>query len=355
MNRTELKKLPIKIDYAGIIPYLSRANYSLGRLDALFKFLPNPNLLVAPLLVKEATLSSRIENTQSSITDVYLYQAGEKTKFEDVKEIVNYRQALEHARNVLKGKPINLNLIRDMHSILMKDVRGYDKARGEFRKGQNWIGLAGTPIEQAIYLPPPPAKVIEFMENLESFINSEQKDYLIQVALIHWQFECIHPFVDGNGRIGRILIPIFLYAKGLISNPALYISEFFEKNRQTYYRLLNSITKENNYEDWIKFFLEGVSWQSEKTQKTIDQMLGLYNEIKEKLFSYKSPYTFKMLDFIFYKPIFTTKDATSKLNLNKVTISRLVKIFSKIDILTETERKRNKIFIFKKLLMILQK
>ncbi len=355
MNRFELTRLPVKVDYSSFISQLSQANYSLGKLDAMFKFVANPNLLVTPLIVKEAALSSRIEGTQSSITDVYLYQAGEITKFEDVKEIVNYRKALEFAQASLKTKPISLNVIRQIHSILMKDVRGYDKARGEFRHIQNWIGVPGTPIERAQYVPPEPIKVLGYMENLEQFINSEYTDCLIQVALVHAQFECIHPFIDGNGRIGRILIPIFLFSKGMIAKPALYISEFFEKNRQTYYQLLNDITKENNYVNWIKFFLEGVAWQSAKTQSTIDKMLGLYNEIKEKLYSYKSPYSFKMLDFIFSQPVFTSKDVITKLDLNKVTVSRLIRIFDKLELLEETERKRNKIYIFRKLLAIIQK
>lgn len=354
MNRFELKKLPIKLDYTNLVSPLARANYSLGKLDAMFNFVVNPNLLVTPLIVKEAALSSRIEGTQSSITDVYLYQAGETTKYEDVKEIVNYRKVLEYAQTSLKTKPISLNLIRQMYSILMKDVRGYDKARGEFRNIQNWIGATGTPIEHAQYVPPEPTKVFGYMENLEQFINSEYADYLIQAAIIHAQFECIHPFVDGNGRIGRILIPLFLYSKGIIAKPALYISEFFEKNRQTYYQLLNNITKENNYMSWIKFFLQGVAWQSEKTQNTIDKMRELYNDIKEKLYSYKSRYSFKMLELIFSQPVFTSKDAISKLHLNKVTVSRLIKVFNKLDLLEETKRKRNKIYIFRRLLRIVQ-
>ena len=357
MNATKLKKLPIpiKIDYSKFIPYLSKAHYSLGKLEALFKVLPNPNLLIAPLLVKEATLSSRIEGTQSSITDVYLYEAGEKTKYDDVKEVMNYRKTLEYAQGVLKQKPIHLNLIKKMHFILMEGVRGHDKGRGDFRRVRNWIGRPGTPIEQAIYIPPSPEKVIEYMDNLEKYINSEEKDFLVQASLIHSQFESIHPFVDGNGRIGRILIPLFIYEKGIISHPVLYVSEFFEANRKKYYVLLNKISKENNYEDWIKFFLKGVHWQSEKTQNIINQMLELYNEIKEKLFSYKSPYSFKLLDFIFQRPIFASKDVIEKLRLNKVTVNRLVKMFIELKVLEESEKKRNKIFIFKDLLTIIQK
>ena len=354
MNRRILNKLPAKIDYSGFISSLTKANYSLGKLNAFFKFLPNPDLLITPLLVKEATLSSKIEGTQSSITDVYLHEAGQKTTYEDVKEIVNYRKALEYAREILKQKPIHLNLIKQMHSILMQNVRGHDRNRGEFRKVQNWIGIPGTPIEQATYVPPPPEQVTEYMDNLEKYLNSSGEDFLVQAALVHAQFECIHPFVDGNGRIGRILIPLFLYAKEMISHPALYVSEFFEKNRRDYYTLLNKISNENDYEDWIKFFLEGVYWQSEKTQDTINQMLKLYNEIKEKLYAFKSPYSFKVLDFLFDRPIFTSREIIEKLKLNKVTVSRLIKMFVKIKVIEESAKKRNRIFIFRKLLRIIQ-
>jgi len=354
MNKNKFKKLPVKIDYSKFVPYLSKANYSIGKLDALFKFVQNPNLLISPLLVKEATLSSQIEGTQSSLTDVYLYEAGEKTKHKDVKEIINYRKALEYAQKILKNKPIHLNLIKQIHFILMEGVRGHDKQIGEFRKIQNWIGQPGFSIKQATYIPPAPEKVAEYMDNFEKYINFQEQDFLVQAALIHSQFECIHPFIDGNGRIGRILIPIFLYSKGIISHPALYVSEFFEKNRQKYYILLDKISKEDNYTYWIKFFLEGVYWQSNKTQETISNMLKLYEKIKEELFSYKSPYSFKMLDFIFETPIFISKEVIIKLKLNKVTVNRLIKMFMKLKVLQESHKKRNRVYIFKDLLEILK-
>lgn len=354
MNDRELKKLPITIDYSELILYLSRAHYSLGKLDTFLKLLPSPHLFIALLLIKEATLSSRIEGIQSSIADAYLHEAGQKTANDDVKEIMNYRNAWRYAQKTVRQKNININLIKRIHALLMDGVKRHDKGRGKFRKVQPWIGLPETPIEQATYVSPPPERVLDYMENLEKYITHPSQDHLIQAALIHSQFECIHPFTDGNGRIGRMLIPLYLYAKKLISHPALYISEFFEKNRNNYHTFLNNVFKEDDYETWIKFFLDGVCWQCEKTQKIITHMLVLCNKIRNTLSPYKSPYSHTLLDFTFHRPIFTSREVIKDLKLNKVTAHRLVKMFVRLHILDESTRKRNKIFYFRKLLKLIE-
>lgn len=353
MNR-KLDKLPANIDYSVLLPFISKAQYSLGKLESLLKLVPNPALLLGPLMVKEATLSSKIEGTRSSISDVYLYEAGEKPRHDDAKEVVNYLDALKYAQKVLEKKPIHLNLIKEMHHMLMDRVRGFDKGRGEFRRVQNWIGRPGTPIEEATYVPPAPGLVMEYMDNLEKYINSDDKDPLAQAALIHSQFEAIHPFIDGNGRIGRILIPLFLYEKKILSFPALYISEYFEIKSDEYYSRLQGAHEDKDPTRWARFFLEGVCWQSEKTQKTIGEIFALYNEIKDKLFSYKTIYSIKLLDYIFKTPIFTSRNIVETLHLNKVTANRTIKMFVGLKLLSESGKKRNNVYIFDKLLNILR-
>lgn len=354
MQLSELAKLPLKVDYSKIVTEVSRSQYSLGKLSALFRFVQNPGLLISPLLVKEAALSSRIEGTRSSIVDAYLFEAGEETDYPDVREIINYRNAMDYAWEVLEKKPLHLNLIKRLHYILMEGVRGDDKARGDFRKVQNWIGPPGATLEQATYVPPPPGVVMEYMDNLEKYIHSEERDLLVQAAIIHLQFESIHPFVDGNGRVGRMLIPLFLFEKKALPFPALYISEYFENRRDEYYRYLEVGRQEGFSEDWIGFFLEGICWQIEKTESTISDMLNLYQSIKEKLYSSKSPNALRMLDFIFANPVFNNKEAVEKLGLNKVTVGRLVRHFVELGVLDESEHKRNRIHAFKKLIRIVQ-
>ena len=354
MHTAKLAKLPLKVDYSKIVNEVSRSQYSLGKLSALFRLVQNPGLLISPLLVKEATLSSRIEGTQGSIVDAYLFEAGEDTDFPDTGEIINYRNAMDYAREALGKKPLHLNLIKRLHYILMEDVRGAAKARGDFRKVQNWIGPPGATLEQATYVPPPPGVVMEYMDNFEKYIHSEERDLLVQAAIIHFQFECIHPFIDGNGRVGRMLIPLFLFEKKALPLPALYVSEYFESRRDEYYSHLEAGRQEGYLEDWIGFFLEGICWQVEKTESTITDMLSLYEGIKEKLYSSKSPNVLRMLDFIFTSPVFNNKEAAEKLGLNKVTVGRLVGHFVELGILDESKQKRNRIYTFKKLIRIVQ-
>lgn len=355
MQITELSKLPLKVDYEKIVSEISLSQYSLGKLSALFRFVQNPGLLIAPLLVKEATLSSRIEGARSSIVDAYLFEAGEETDYLDVREIVNYRNAMDYAREVLEGKPLHLNLIKRLYYILTEEVRGSDKAGGDFRKVQNWIGPPGATMEQAAYVPPPPGAVMEYMDNLEKYIHSEERDLLVQAAIIHLQFESIHPFIDGNGRVGRMLIPLFLLEKKALPVPALYISEYFESRRDEYYRYLEAGRQEGHLEDWIGFFLNGICWQTDKTETTIMEMLSLYQGIRETLYSSKSPNVLRMLDFIFTNPVFNNKEAIEKLGLNKVTVGRLVRHFIELGVLDESEQRRHRVYTFKELIRIVQR
>lgn len=355
-------KLPPKIDYTNLIKEIGQAHNNLGKLSGLLINIPNPGLLTTPLLTKEAVLSSRIEGTQATLDDVFKYEAEEKTSEEgeiekDVREIINYRKAMSLAIDELKNRPIGENLIKKIHFHLLSSLRGANKDRGNLRRIQVYIGAPGTPIEEASYTPTPITEIPSLLSNWESYINSEQeKDPLIQMGIAHYQFEAIHPFMDGNGRIGRLLIPLFLYQRKLLSYPLLYISEFFEKNRKDYYALLKRVSEEENWENWIRFFLTALTDQSLKTKVTVLEIIALHNNLKNKIAAINSAYAINLLDVIFTNPIISFASVKKRLKTKSYqTIYNLLTKFIKIGILKEVSgRKRNRIYVFQQLLNILK-
>lgn len=355
-------KLPPKIDYTHLIKEIGWAHNNLGKLNGLLINIPDPGLLTTPLLTKEAVLSSRIEGTQATLEDVFKYEAEEKISEKkeiekDIKEIINYREAMSMAIEELKNRPIGENLIKKIHFYLLDSVRGANKDRGNFRRMQVYIAAPGTPIEEATYIPPPITELPPLLSNWASYINSEQeKDPLIQMGIAHYQFEAIHPFMDGNGRIGRLLVPLFLYQRKFLSYPLLYISEFFEKNRKDYYNLLNRVRKEKDWENWIRFFLTALTDQSLKTQVTVIGIITLYNNLKKEIAAVNSVYAINLLDLIFTNPILSFVSIKKRLkNRSYQTIYNLLSKFIKIGILKEVSgRKRNKIYIFQPLIDILK-
>ena len=256
-----LAKLPPDIEYKPLIRLIGEAHGALGELNGLLlKNILNPELLMSPLLTKEAVLSSRIEGTQATLEDVFHYEARAEEKKRagdnDIKEIINYRRVLNFSLGDLKDSPINQEFIKKVHYYLLDSVRGTDKDRGKFRKGKVFIGPPGISIEEASYVPPEPALLPSLMNNWEDYLNSNsESDLLIQIGIAHYQLEAIHPFRDGNGRVGRLLIPLFLYKREILSAPLLYISEYFEKNRRDYYDLLKGVTERGEWSEWLKFFL----------------------------------------------------------------------------------------------------
>ena len=355
-------KLPPKVDYINLIKEIGQAHNNIGKLNGLLVNINNPGLLTTPLLTKEAVLSSRIEGTQATLEDVFKYEAEEKTseegeKEKDVREIINYRNAMSLAIDELKNKPIGENLIKKIHFHLLNSARGANKDRGNLRRMQVYIGAPGSPIEEASYIPPPIREIPSLLSNWESYINSEQeKDPLVQMGVAHYQFEAIHPFMDGNGRIGRLLIPLFLYQRKLLSYPLLYISEFFEENRKMYYDSLNLVSKEGNWENWIRVFLIALTSQSLKTQVTVLKIIVLYNELKIKINSINSVYAINLLDVIFTNPIISFASVKKRLKTKSYqTIYNLLTKFVKIGILKEVSgKKRNRIYVFQQLLNILK-
>jgi len=353
---------PTDIDWIKLITLIGQANAELARYDGVLQGILNPKVLLSPMMTNEAVISSKIEGTQATLEEVLEYEAlPEKMdvndkKYHDIKEILNYRDAMFHCTNWLKKKPVTLNLIKEIHYILLDSVRGQDKSRGMFRMVQNWIGKPGDTIEQASYVPPEPHHLMGFLSNLEIYFHNEEKDRLVQLAIIHAQFEMIHPFVDGNGRVGRILIPIFLFEKGLLHSPNLYISGYFDANRDEYFRRLSDISKDGRWNEWIEYFLKAVIEQSKNNCSKAKSILELYEVKKEKIASVtRSHYAIRIVDTLFKKPIFNTTDFTKASKIPKASSIRLLKILKDnkiISTLRKSDGRTPEIMSFDKLLDI---
>lgn len=269
---------------------LSKANQAIGKLDGVSEVLPDSNLLLYYYVRKEAVLSSQIEGTQSSLSDLLLYESNEipSVPIEDVEEVSSYVAALEHGlKRVREGFPLSLRLIREMHEILLSKGRGSNKQPGRFRTSQNWIG--GTRPGNAVFVPPPAERLMECLSNFEKYLHLEERTYasLIDAGLIHVQFETIHPFLDGNGRIGRLLITFFLIMMGDIREPNLYLSLFFKNNRNTYYEKLGAVRTTGDWEGWLEFFLTGVIETANQVINTSQSISNLFKENKQKIDSLK--------------------------------------------------------------------
>jgi len=356
-------KLPVKINYEPLIGNITKAHRAIASLNSLLSALPNPNLLGRTMQTKEAVLSSKIEGTQATLNEVLEYEAmGDKTengKKQDIHEIINYRQALNFGVKNLETMPLAENLIKKLHFELLKSGRGANRSPGEFRKIQVYIGKPGADISEASYIPPAANEIISLFTNFEKYLNSDdEKDKLVQIAVAHYQFEAIHPFLDGNGRVGRLIITLFLYNQKLLSHPFLYLSEFFEEHRQDYYNLLRGVSEKQDWEDWIKFFLNALTVQAQKAEEAGKKILLLHREYKEKITVIHSVYAANLLDAIFVRPIFTTASLRKYVKIkNTQTYFSLIGKFVNFGILKELhpERKRNKLYIFEELIKILNK
>jgi Fic family protein len=301
----------------------------------------NPALLLSPLTTQEAVLSSRIEGTLATLGDVLKFEAGESPSLEerktDIQEIMNYRRSLLVAEKSLKTKPFHLNLLKELHRILLDSVRGTNKAPGEFRRVQNWIGKPGTPIEQADYIPPAPDILPEYLDNWEKYYHLSRTDPLVQLAIIHAQFEIIHPFLDGNGRLGRMIIPLFLFEKKVLSRPMFYISKYFEVNRNEYNSNLKALgDREDAWSDWISFFLRAVDEQARENATTVRSILDLYNDLKERVIELThSQYAIPLLDQMFKRPIFQSSHLLEKKGMpSKPMVMTLLNKLRKAGIIT---------------------
>lgn len=317
-------KLPLKeINYEKLICSVGEANAQLSEYNGLLQSMINPKILLSPITRQEAILSSKIEGTQTTIEEVLGHEAGKKydeRKEQDIEEVLNYRKALVLAQDYLVDRPIRLNLILDLHKILMTSVRGEDKSPGEFRKNQNWIGPYNCPIEEATFVPPNPLQLHDYLREWESYLEFSDFDILAQSAIVHAQFELLHPFKDGNGRIGRLLIPLFLYKKQRLSSPMFYLSDYLEKNRDEYYERLKAISAENDWTGWILFYLNAVISQAKINNKRTKSIMKLYEDTKDRIKNIThTQYNLQILDAIFDRPLFKVGELAKKLEIPKAT------------------------------------
>jgi Fic family protein len=308
---------------------------------------------------KEALLSSQIEGTQASLEGVLEFEADliPKENLDEIKEVINYVRALNHGIERLKELPMSLRLIKEIHKILLEGTRGEHRNPGQFRRSQNWIGPSGFPLSEAIFVPPPPDLVIPAMGELEKFLHQESNiPPLVKIGLIHAQFETIHPFLDGNGRIGRLLITFYLFWKEILSKPLLYLSFYLKKKRPEYYDLLMKVRIDGAWEEWIKFFLKGISDTSEEAAKSAREIIQLKEKLMAELYksSIASIYAVRLIDLLFETPLISIKEIIDKLKISKEAANELVKKFEKVDILKEiTGKQRYKKYSFKQYIEII--
>ncbi len=309
------QKLPHQnVQWEPLIPLVGQANRALAHYDGVLYGVPNPAVLLSPLTTQEAVLSSRIEGTQASLGDVLKFEAGEEPRPEarrqDIQEIVNYRRALHTAERELKSRPFSLNLLLKLHGILLDSVRGRDKGRGRFRTVQNWIGSPDTPMAHAAYIPPEPRLLPELLDNWEKYYHMTRPDPLVQLAVVHAQFEIIHPFTDGNGRLGRILIPLYLYEKGVLAQPNFYLSGYLDANREEYIKRLRALSEDKGaWNAWIIFFLTALTEQAKQNAAKARAIMALYERLKARIIELtRSQYAVPLLDELFLRPVLRSSE-----------------------------------------------
>ena len=340
---------------------LSKADGALARLDGVTYVLPNPDLFVAMYIKKEALLSSQIEGTQASLQGVLEFEAKIEPRddINEVAEVMNYIKAMHHGIEKLDFADFSLELLNEIHKFLIKGGRGTHMHPGRIRDVQNWIGVQGGTIFDAVYVPPPPDEVMSLLEDLVSFIlEKDRLPPLIKIALIHAQFESIHPYLDGNGRMGRLLITYYLYWKNILSKPLLYLSVYLKKNRGEYYRLLNEVRFSGDWESWIEFFLRGIIEVSENSIETAKEIIALKNTLVSRLIENNigGVHAVKLIDTLFDYPLITATQAAGLLGTSRQTANLLVNRFEEIGILAEiTGKKSHKKYIFVDYVAIIQK
>ncbi|HOU59328.1 MAG TPA: Fic family protein [Kiritimatiellia bacterium] len=343
-----------------LVRLLSDADRALSELAGIARTLPNPHLLIAPFVRREAVLSSRIEGTQASYSDLLFFEAANLREKDvpDVREVANYVKALEYGLKRVETLPLSLRLIREIHAQLLDGVRGDHLTPGEFRRTQNWIGPAGCTLQDATYVPPPVTQMHECLSTLEKYFHSPSElPPLVRLALVHYQFESIHPFLDGNGRIGRLLITLLLCKERLLPQPLLYLSEFFERKRDEYYRLLLAVSQRGAWHDWISYFLRAVASQSRDAIRRSDQLLALRQAYREKLQEARaSALLLQIVDDLFLYPAITNPGTSKRLGITpraaQLNIDKLVTV----GILTEaTGQRRNRVYVAAEIVHVLER
>lgn len=340
---------PVNMGDMSLWQMLSDADRSLGRLDGVAEILPNPDLFVAMYVRKEAVLSSQIEGTQASLVDLLEYEV-ERTSTglpNDVGEVVNYVSAMNYGLERLREWPISLRLIREIHAELLRGVRGSERSPGDFRTSQNWIGPEGGTLSQATFVPPPPEDMKQCLGDLEKFLYDDSPmPVLLKLGLIHAQFETIHPFLDGNGRVGRLLITYLLCQKGILKRPLLYLSYYFKRNRIEYYDRLMMTRTAGDWEGWLKFFLKGVHEVARQATDTASKIIALREN--HRLIRFPSALSaLNLLDRLYDAPIVTVKTVGEMLGISKVSANTLIGNFERAGLLHQiSPGRRNRVFAY---------
>jgi Fic family protein len=352
---------PADLDLSGLHQHLDRANQALGRLDGLTVLLPDVRYLLYLYVRKEALLSSQIEGTQSSFVDVLLFENKVPTTApkEDVEEVSNYVAAMQHGlRRLQDGFPLSLRLIREIHAILLRGGRGANQTPGEFRRSQNWIG--GSRPGNASFVPPPPAEMIECLHRFERFLHDEKHrlPLLVEAGLVHVQFESIHPFLDGNGRLGRLLITLLLCAKRALKEPLLYLSLYFKTHRSRYYDLLQRVRTEGAWEEWLQFFLEGTAATAQEAAETATRILHLFSTDRQKIqkLGRSSFSALRVHEYMQRKPIANIAATAKALKVSIPTVTGALNHLVRIGIVEEvTGKRRDRLFTYSRYFNIVSK
>lgn len=340
-----------RIDNMELLNLLSQADRQLGRLDMYSEYIPNIDLFISMHVLKEATQSSKIEGTKTNIEEA-LFEKEDiiEEKRDDWEEVQNYISALNSAIASLERLPFSSRLIKETHKTLLRGVRGTHKLPGEFRTSQNWIG--GASINDAIFIPPVQSSVNEYMSDLENFAHNDEAFFpdLLKIALIHYQFETIHPFLDGNGRVGRLMITLYLVEKGILKKPILYLSDFFERNRNLYYDNLTRVREKDDLIQWFKFFLVGIIETAKKGISTFDSILKLQKEVETKIqkLGSRANNANVLLNYLFQHPMLEAQKAKEITGLSLPTVYKLLEELEKLEIIKEiTGSKRGKLYMFR--------
>ncbi|MCW5774847.1 MAG: Fic family protein [Phycisphaeraceae bacterium] len=343
--------LPASVQWrSSLLTVLSAADRALGRLAGVGQNLPNPHLLIGPFMRREAVLSSRIEGTQASLSDLVLFEAipDAEPRIADVREVYNYVRALEHGMSRLSTPPMSLRLVREMHELLMRGVRGDSANPGEFRTIQNWIGPSGGSISDATFVPPPPKELIPALNAFESYLHAKTDlPPLVRLAMVHYQFEAIHPFLDGNGRIGRLLITLLLCMEGILPGPLLYLSAYLERERNAYYSHLLAVSREGKWDEWVEFFLRGVAEQSMDAVTRATRLVELRDEYRRRLTGVRgSALPLRLADELFAHPAVSVARVCDALGVTRRSAQINVDKLVAAGILREvTGKRRNRVYV----------